>query len=165
MNLIIRKAAFSDAADMANIHMRSWEAAYEGIIPAQTIAEKNAGRPAMWEKTLSGEHNDYIALSGGTAVGLMGIHPSHDADGPDIGELGAIYLHPDFFGKGYGREMVGFAIKTLIQQGFSAVTLWVLEDNLRARRFYKKCGFAFDGTQKDMVIGKPLIAIRYRKEI
>jgi RimJ/RimL family protein N-acetyltransferase len=165
MDLVIRKATLADAADIANIHMRSWEAAYKGIVPDETIATKNESRLAMWQKTLSGEHNNYMALYGDTPVGLMGIHPSRDNDLSDAGEVGSIYLHPDYFGKGYGREMIKYAFKTLQQQGFYIITLWVLEENARARRFYKKCGFTFDGTKKEIIIGKPLIEIRYRKDI
>lgn len=170
MNLLIRKATLSDAPDMANILMRSWEAAYAGIIPDEAIREKNAGRPAMWQKTLSGEHHNYIALDGDTPAGLMGLCPSRDDDlspalRPLVGEVGAIYLHPDFWDRGYGREMMAFALDTLGRQGFSVITLWVLEENTRARRFYEKCGFYFDGTQKEIVIGKPLVEVRCRKDI
>ena len=163
--LLIRKATLSDAAEMANIHMRSWEAAYADIMPAETIAQKNAGRPVMWKLTLTGEHHNYIALYGDTAIGLMGIHPCRDEDLPNAGEVGAIYLHPDHFRKGYGREMIEFAEKSLKQQGFSTVVIWVLEKNEGARRFYEKCGYQFDGTKQESQIGKPLFKIRYRKEI
>jgi RimJ/RimL family protein N-acetyltransferase len=165
MDLITRKATFTDAADMAYIHIHSWEAAYKNIVPEDAITAKNAGRLAMWHKTLSCEHNNYIALYRDTPVGLMGIHPGRDNDLPDAGEIGSIYLHPDYFGKGYGQEMIEYAIVTLRQQGFKIITLWVLEENIRARRFYEKCGFSFDGTKEEIIIGKPLIKIRYKKDL
>ena len=43
--------------------------------------------------------------------------------------------------------------------------LWVLEANSRARRFYEKCGFTFDGTQKEINIDKPLVEMRYNRSL
>lgn len=165
MNLTIRKAVLSDAGDTANILMRSWEAAYAGIIPDETIREKNAARPAMWQKELSGEHHNYIALSNDIPVGLVRFHQSRDADLPNAGEIIAIYLHPDHWGKGYGRELMAFSLETLKRNGFDIIVLWVLEENARARRFYEGCGFSFDGTKKEVVIGKPISEVRYRIEL
>ena len=42
MDIVIRLATSSDALDMAEVHMRSWEIAYKNIIPADYIREKNA---------------------------------------------------------------------------------------------------------------------------
>ena len=47
INITIRPAVLTDAPDMAEVHMRSWEVAYKDIIPAEYIKEKNATRPAM----------------------------------------------------------------------------------------------------------------------
>lgn len=165
MALTIRKAVVTDAADVATIHMRSWEEAYPGIIPAEAIREKNAERPALWQKLLSEEHHIYVAFAGEMPVGLMGIHPCGDDDLSGIGEVGAIYLHPDYWDKGYGREMMAFALDTLQGQGFSAAVLWVLEENHRARRFYEKADFVLDGAQKEIIIGRLLVEVRYRKDI
>lgn len=41
----------------------------------------------------------------------------------------------------------------------------VLEENIRARRFYEKIGFYHDGTVKEINIGKELKEYRYVKEI
>jgi len=44
--ITIRLAVHSDAPDMAEVLMRSWETAYKDIIPLDFIREKNATRPA-----------------------------------------------------------------------------------------------------------------------
>jgi ribosomal protein S18 acetylase RimI-like enzyme len=49
----------------------------------------------------------------------------------------------------------------LKKKGFDKIVLWVLEDNASARRFYEKHGFAFDGTRKEIEIGKKYIELRY----
>ena len=68
----------------------------------------------------------------------------------------------DFWGKGYGRKMMEFALKTLKDMGYSEVLIWAFEGNHRARRFYEKSGFLLDGTTKTIgKYGKPLAAVRY----
>ena len=43
-------------------------------------------------------------------------------------------------------------------------SLWVLADNERARRFYKRHGFEPDGVEKiEEIGGKPLTEVRYRR--
>ena len=49
MAVIIRKAIISDAEQMANIHARSWEVAYAGII-SQDAFTKNVVMPLMEQK-------------------------------------------------------------------------------------------------------------------
>jgi RimJ/RimL family protein N-acetyltransferase len=46
------------------------------------------------------------------------------------------------------------------------VTLWVLRDNERARRFYERAGWSFDGTEKeDVVAGATVTEVRYRRDL
>ena len=50
-------------------------------------------------------------------------------------------------------------------RGYKKVTLWVLEENFNARKFYEKMGFKHDGTKKEITIGKKLMELRYEKVI
>jgi hypothetical protein len=58
------------------------------------------------------------------------------------------------------------ALQGLAGAGFTAATLWVLESNARARRFYEACGWSADGTAKvDDSRGFPLSEVRYRRSL
>ena len=57
--------------------------------------------------------------------------------------------------------MMDYAIDKLKCMEYNEIILWVLEENDRARRFYEKCNFVFDGTKREIEIGKVLIKIRY----
>ena len=72
-----------------------------------------------------------------------------------------MYLIDKHWDKGYGREMMDYSIAEMKRRGQNEVYLWVLEENARARQFYEKCGFAYDGTKKEISIDKPLIEMRY----
>ncbi len=87
---------------------------------------------------------------------------SRSSDFSDLGEIISIYLLPQYIGKGYGKPLLDAAVGGLEQSGFDDIFLWVLEDNLRARRFYEKAGFTPSGIYLDDTIGrKELKEIQY----
>lgn len=57
----------------------------------------------------------------------------------------AIHSLPESWGTGLGHAMLSEA---LIQIGNQPVFLWAFKENKRARRFYEKHGFCWDGTQR-----------------
>lgn len=158
----IRLAKESDAETFGNIHVESWKAAYKDIIPDEYLSNMNPNKRA--QRLLQGLSNQtesqyYVADNNNTIIGNL-IIGKYDGD-DNIGEVGAIYLLPDFWGKGYGKFMMDFALKELKNIGYNTIVLWVLEDNLRARRFYEKAGFVPSGEKKKINIGKSLIEIKY----
>ena len=49
--------------------------------------------------------------------------------------------------------------------GFSSITLWVLRDNRRARRFYERAGFAPDGATHVLTRLGDVPELRYRRTL
>ena len=105
--------------------------------------------------------------AGGAVVGWVAYGPCRDPDraGPRYGEIFACYVHPDWWRKGTGRLLMGRAIDGLIRSGRDDISLWVLEANDRARRFYEAFGFAPDGTRKLVSFGVPVPEVRYRRPL
>ena len=163
----IRLATLADAPDMAEIHMRSWEAAYKDIIPAAYIREKNATRPALWERILSGENTTrYIIRSGGKAVGFVCVGPSEDDDVDDsFYDLHGLYLHPDYYRKGIGTQAMAFALDLARGRGKIAMTVWVFAGNANAIAFYEAAGFTPDGKIDTRDFGKIMECVRLRREL
>ena len=60
-------------------------------------------------------------------------------------EIVAIHSLPDSWGTGLGSAMLEEALK---QIGGGTVFLWAFKENKRARRFYEKHGFRWDGTER-----------------
>ena len=88
-------------------------------------------------------------------IGFLTIHKKD-------GEIWAIYLLEEFRSKGYGKEILNFAITELKSIGHKTIVLWVFEENHKARRFYEKNGLRFDGTKRENDrYGKMLVQIRY----
>jgi ribosomal protein S18 acetylase RimI-like enzyme len=58
------------------------------------------------------------------------------------------------------------ALAELARGGYQHATLWVLDTNARARRFYDAAGFRPDGAEKtDDSRGFPVTEIRYRRSL
>jgi len=169
MNITIRIATPSDAADMAEVYMRSWEVAYKDFIPADFINEKRKRSVVQMEKILNDEclsHFQYIILCEGAMIGSMTVAYSRDEDLDDtFYELWGIYLHPDYFRKGVGSQAMDFAYEIARGLGKSNMNLWAFKDNISSVKFYEKCGFVADGKTKILNCGKPLTAIRMRKNL
>jgi len=104
---------------------------------------------------------------GAQIVGLLHAGPSRDEDaGPDTAEVLMIYASPDAWGTGAGRGLMTTALDRLRAAGFADVTLWVLDSNDRARRFYERAGFVLDGAGKDEDMrGATITEVRYRRAL
>ncbi|MHB8681015.1 MAG: GNAT family N-acetyltransferase [Acidimicrobiales bacterium] len=151
VELTLRRASGADATRIAVLHVASWKAAYPGLLPQDYLDALEPGdRLGVWEEALSSSPWPVVlvAEAGVALAGFVCVGPSRDADADPavVGELQAIYLHPDFFGRGVGDRLLEAGIAELRGAGFAEATLWALDVNARARRFYERRGWYFDGT-------------------
>jgi ribosomal protein S18 acetylase RimI-like enzyme len=169
MEVNLRPATPADAAALAKMHVASWHQAYRGIVPDSHLQEFTAERQTerFCESLASHAEETYVAESGGQVLGFLTLGDCRDpnADRQTTGEIWGIYLSPDHWRKGIGRFLCTQSENMLVSRGCSFATLWVLEANDQARRFYEAMGFATDGETKQVELGAPLTAIRYRKEL
>lgn len=161
--LSIRAASVADAEAVGRIQALSWQAAYKGLIPdAYLEGFTPESRAALWRQILPGLEGDcLLALRDGQPAGMLVAEPYRDGDLPGAGEIGAIYLLPEHWGKGFGRQLLAAGMACLQRRGLAPVALWVLQSNTAARRFYEGCGFVADGAQKQIEAGGPQTVVRY----
>jgi len=165
----IVRATLDKADDMGYVHAMSWQKAYDGIVPKEILdnftPEKRA--ESFRNKMLQSAGEEYyIAYSDGNPAGIMVLGKCRDNDADkETGELYAIYLLAEYWGRNIGRQLFDFGMSRLKELGFQMVKIWVLEDNRRARRFYEKCGFVPDGAKKEVEVGKPMTVVRYSRSI
>lgn len=169
-SLTIRAAVPSDAPGIAAVHARAWQRAYRGIVPDDFLAVLTAKvdeRARWWRERLSGMDpalRVWVAFCDDRLAGFCTTGPCRDEDAlPGTGEVRAIYLDPEMAGRGIGRALFTHAVNDLREQGFHAATLWVLQENRRARRFYEAAGWRPDGaTKTEHRPGFDLHEMRYR---
>jgi GNAT superfamily N-acetyltransferase len=168
----VRRARLPDAMSIVSVHVRSWQAAYRGLLPQDFLDGLDpANREKAWGPRLANPHGYETALvieDAGSIEGFAHVCQARDADATagDVGEVAAIYLLPEVWGKGYGRVLMAKALSTLKDSGFSSATLWVLEGNDRARRFYEAGAWFADGAVKqDELRGFIMNEVRYRRRL
>ena len=167
----IRRALADDALGVARVHVRSWQAAYRGLLPDLYLDQLDVERRRVgWTQTIA--ETDWprsctlvAAEANANVVGFAHVGPARDddADPVVVGELAAIYALPEVWGSGVGRRLMAAAVNVLRDASFAEAILWVLEGNDRAQRFYEIGGWQLDGAAKDIVIADtPLAEVRYR---
>ena len=159
--MIIRKIEESDDKPaISHIYEASWKFAYKDIIPQSFLDSIPVGN---WVSHLeNAEMDTLVALEGNKIIGTSSYCKSRFSDFADFGELVSIYLLPEYIGKGYGKALLEATVSELITLGFKDIFLWVLEDNMRARRFYEKAGFVLsEYFLDDNIHGKALREIQY----
>jgi len=159
----VRRARPEDAAAIAEVHVRTWQVAYEHVFGAEKLATLDPERRReWWERSIrAGLEPVFVAESAGRIVAFANVGASQDADAG--GQLYAIYALPEAWGTGVGHELMAACLGALRDAGHGDAILYVLEDNPRARRFYEREGWALDGgTKTDEFLGVPVPEVRYR---
>ena len=62
--------------------------------------------------------------------------------------LDGLYVRPEAWGTGVAGELHDRAVAAIRAAGHERARLWVLEENVRARRFYERRGWVLDGTTR-----------------
>ncbi|HEY3220029.1 MAG TPA: GNAT family N-acetyltransferase [Gemmatimonadales bacterium] len=163
--MTIRRALSSDAETVGRIHVESWNVAYRGIMPDDVIARTDlAYRTAFWaERIADQEWPVFLIEEQGQCVAFCQMIPTKDADddAKRVGHITSLHVLPHLRGHGHGRILMDHVLAEFRRRGFTEVTLWVLEENWKARRFYEKHGFQLDGGSRRY--GKTNVPeVRYR---
>lgn len=166
-----RLARVGDAMAIASLHDRSIRAAYRELLPPEVLdTMKIDDRAARWREWIANPDTDVLLREvDDRLVGFLSLCPTRDrdADPRRSGEIPTLYVLPEHWRRGYGTELLHAGVGLARGRAFTEVTLWVLEENEMARRFYEAHGFTWDGASKpDPSLPEPsLTAVRYRKKL
>jgi GNAT superfamily N-acetyltransferase len=167
----VRLARIGDERAIAAVHVHTWQAAYRAQVPDAFLDSLSIERRTQgWSQIIAQSAPPaaaFVLEEGGQVVGFAHIAPSRDQDASgNVGELTAIYVSRAFWGTGAGTLLLERALAGLREAGFSRATLWVLETNRRARRFYESADWEPDGATKvDKRDGFQLHEVRYRRDL
>ena len=189
----IRTSSAADAAQIAAVQREGWFAAYDGIIPAEIInrvttpttvpacvkrSGPGPGSACSWPWPLTKKAQLRIESRPDRIVGYASFGPETDVmsapwphplttDGEDgsVAELYALYVRPAWWSTGTGRALMERVLARTSEAGYWSITLWVLRDNLRARRFYERAGFAPDGATNVLRRLADVTELRYRRAL
>jgi GNAT superfamily N-acetyltransferase len=178
---VIRSASTADAAQIAAVRRESWFAAYGGMIAPAIIDRATAPdggarirqsfRTRPWQRMIAATVDSDI-------VGYASFGPERDVldaawphpltrAGADreVAELYALYVLPGWWSTGTGRALMDRVLAKVRASGYLCITLWVLEANARAQRFYARAGFAPDGARNVLDTLGGVTEVRYRRTL
>jgi len=138
-----REAGAHDAAPVAALHADSWRRNYRGAY-ADTFLDGDVltERLAFWTARLGGEPANRFTILAEESGSLVGFaHSVLDEDptwGAYLDNLHVAHTHQ---GQGLGTRLMALTARAVIQRRpSSGLYLWVLEQNVRAQRFYEARG-------------------------
>ncbi|MCL2551253.1 MAG: GNAT family N-acetyltransferase [Actinomycetia bacterium] len=167
----IREITEADVRTVAEIRVRGWRWAYEGIVPQPYLdamdPEEEADRRREFLSQSRGRVQNLLAVVDGEPVGWASFGPYRgEPDDAGDGELYALYVLPEHVGTGVGRALTSATVLRTAERGRDRLLVWVLADNARARRFYAAAGFAPDGAEaSDDYDGVTLREVRYVRRV
>jgi GNAT superfamily N-acetyltransferase len=168
---IVRDARPDDAHALAELHVRTWQSTYVGIVPQRVLDGLSVERrEAYWRERLAeaaGDRRTWVAEADGMPAGFVTAGRTRDddlrAEAPGAGEVYAIYVATWAQGRAVGRALMIVALDWLRRAGRNPVAVWVIVGNDPAIRFYEQLGFRPDGARQPIDFdGTPVDEIRFR---
>ena len=137
--MIVRNAEFEDMKLLGHIMSVSFHTAFSGLVSKKTLdaCAREDNCIAMLEGIFREGKVHFLI---GNNSGMLAWQNEENA-----AQIIAIHSLPESWGTGLGHAMLTEALR---QIGNQPVFLWAFRDNTRARRFYEKHGFCWDGTER-----------------
>lgn len=150
----VRAWSADDIPAVARVEIASWRAAYGGIIEAAVLDRLDFARITIrWQRAFDRGVSVTVAEAGGELVGFA----SRAED-----EITMLYVDPARWRRGLGRVLLRRMLAEIAVSGTPGAWLWVLTQNLPARRFYAAEGGVAAEPGKTRVGALELDQIRYR---
>ncbi|MFI5084835.1 MAG: GNAT family N-acetyltransferase [Actinomycetales bacterium] len=145
VSFTLRPATVDDAGPMSRMHLASMRESYSHVLPPEWFDAHDARLPQEIERRresmAEGRFPVLAVEDDGSVVGLARAVGRREPGQPAPLELTMIYVLRRVYGQGVGQALLDAAV------GSAPAFLWVLEDNPRARAFYRRNGFVPDGTR------------------
>jgi phosphoribosylanthranilate isomerase len=133
-----RPATPADAEALGVVHVQAWRETYDGLIPGEVLAGLDPQQRAeMWRGIIRDRGGVQVAILNGAIVGFGAAGPQRDSSLPFSAEIGALYVLRATQRRGVGRRLMAMMARDLLDRGHASASLWVLEANAPARRFYE----------------------------
>ena len=135
----VRIAKFEDMYHAADIMITSFRTAFADFVSPETMdacTNPNNCRAMLENIYLEGKMHFLM----GDNQGFLCWQETEEG-----AEIVALHSMPESWGTGLGHAIL---MQAFHQIGERPVYLWAFEENARARRFYEKHGFHWDGTQR-----------------
>ncbi len=166
----VRPATVDDIEAFEAVRIATWKACFRGIVSDEfldglTLSPYRIQRCRDVIKDTEGSAV-VVACAADDIIGMgMAEQASDTRLESDVGEIRALYVHPDLQGRGVGRALLEALTTALRARGYHAAVLWTLRDLPPTRKFYEGTGWIFDGTENTHDWHGPVHLVRYARNL
>ncbi|MFD0773923.1 GNAT family N-acetyltransferase [Streptomonospora algeriensis] len=172
----VRSAREADIDTVVDVQVAAWQAMYGPLLPEPVLREIGSDEAAarfreQWQASLANpptsRHRLLVATDRRAVVGFAALGPATDDDcwPATDAEVYALHVHPDHARRGHGSRLLNAAVDHLVDDGFHAALLWVLEQDNPLRTFAEAAGWRPDGATRELDPGTPLPMVRLHASI
>lgn len=161
----VRAATLKDASAIGEVHAEAWRVGFADIFTSEWLREAVQERRERWTRSLAdcliGGSEVLVVETDERVLGFVHFGPREQ--GGTVGEVFALYVHPNHWGTGAAQLLFQRASEQLVVQGFDEIVLWTLAKAGRARGFYDHSGWVPTGRAevRDFGDGHPKEVIEY----
>lgn len=147
--------------NIGQIYADSWKAAYKDIISDQYLLNLKG---EQWIPFLESKDNkSFVMVDRESYLGTAAVT---SGENKESFEMVSLYILPECFGRGYGKLLLDFVIDRLRSDGCKEVYLWVLDENVKAQKFYKNNMFEKGKEDMRVTVGdRELLAVKYSRSM
>ena len=163
--MIYREATLQDSEPIAQLHARSWQAHYRGILREEFLnSQVQENRLQLWQSRLENPQPSQYVLVARQEDKLCGFACVYFNEDPVWGSLlDNLHVSVDYKRQGLGTHLLKAAASWAYRQDPAIpFYLWVYAQNESARKFYERLGGVNSQTQVvDNPGGGQAVACRY----
>lgn len=152
----VRVAWTDDAAAVAALQSRAWQATYAGVLPREVLTLDPDATAQTWATALrspgDARNRVLVALERNRVVGYAVVSPAADPDCDPVAdaELQELMVDPDEQRKGHGSRLLQAVVDTMRADGFTRAVTWTVSGADELRGFLTDAGWAADTAHREL---------------
>lgn len=147
MGYEVRRARNGDIPGIEAAYFRSWRAAYKDSLEPDVLNDQAQRRRRSFDWSRGMKDPTAAVLVAvhrkGVVLGVVQVNEVLDAP-RDLPEITMLYVDPGAWGSGIAADLLSAGVAWIAGRGHLSARLRVVEDHLRARRFYEREGWTPD---------------------
>lgn len=157
----------TNVSELGRVHSVAWQSSHKGIVTDEFLYSFTPERQTNFfiEEITHTSKLFYLAYVDNNPIGMISLNLSPENENQDVGEVISLYIIPEYQRRGFGSEIMNFAINSLKYHEKKSIFLWVMNVNVKARKFYENYGYKYSGIEKDLNFEKGLTVLKYTFDI
>lgn len=161
----IRREAEDVWEPVGALHALSRCETYGPLLPGPSMVRFRPTEVTEKWRTRSAKDPSLAVHGGWSGHTLLGFAVTTKVS-PQMFELNALHVRADWHGRGLADRLHRAVLDSVTAQNGFRLRLWVVENNLRARRFYEKHGWRPTGRRRELTVsGAALTAVSYLRSV